>query len=216
MMLQKILFLCLMLVSVLFATGCTGTDTPSSAVPVSLTISPGPAIVRTNQVPVTLQPSASATAEATPAPARIFSGEHHWAEYRINNTITLPPNPRYQWEYAVRLERSYEDVNGTPAVHEKISVIADDSVWRDGNLVTINNGFHATEEAYCERATKRFLGGTSTVNGAGLDNQIETIPGDDTYHGDRHWGWLLISPFEEMDDPISFEGTKSVTVPAGT
>ena len=43
------------------------------------------------------------------------------------------------------------------------------------------NGFHATEDTYVERSTKRFLGGPYTGSGGGLDNYKQTIPGDDTY-----------------------------------
>jgi len=95
-------------------------------------------------------------------------------------------------------------------------VTGDDSGWKDGILVTTKNGFHATEDTYFERSTKRFLGGTYTRSGGGLDNYKQTVPGDDTYREDHNWGWLLISPFDEMNHQLSPEGVESVTIPAGT
>lgn len=209
--------LILVLFTLIFTVGCTSTETPQPQIYASQTPVTHPTGTGTPEVSMTLQSSAAAlaTSLATPVPAVVFSGEYRWAEYRINNTITLPPNPRYQWEYAARIERFDEEYYGIPAVHEKITVTGDDDRWEDGKLVTTKNGFHATENTYFERATKRFLGGTYTGDGAGLDNFSETVPGDETRHEDRHWGWLLISPFEEPDGPLSYEGTESVTVLAG-
>lgn len=218
MTLQKLSFLSLILVSMILATGCTGTGSPSSPVTEPLTITADSTGLRNPDVPVTLQPSASTATEAvtTPVTARIFNGEYHWAEYRINNTITLPPNPRYQWEYAARIERSYEVYNGTPAIHENVTVTGDDGEWIDGELVTTKNGFHATENTYYERSSKRFLGGIYTSSGAGRGNFSETVPEDAAYRGDHNWGWLLVSPFEDLNMSLSHDGTDPVTVPAGT
>ncbi|WP_292346907.1 MULTISPECIES: hypothetical protein [unclassified Methanoregula] len=167
---------------------------------------------------MSLQPSAAAAAEAVPSPvpARIFSGEYRWAEYRINNTITLPPNSRYQWEYAARIERSYEECNGTPAIHENVTVTGDYGEWIGNELVTTKNGFHATENMYYERSTKRILGGTFTSSGAGRNYFSETVPEDVVYRGDHAGGWLLISPFEDLNTSLSYDGKDPVTVPAGT
>ena len=210
--------LVLVLISLVFAAGCTDSEIPPPPVHDSRTLGTNPTGSETPGISLTPQsPSViPSTLQATPVPVRIFNGEYQWAEYRINNTITLPPNPRYQWEYLARIERSYEHYNGIPAIHEIVTVTGDDSGWKDGEHFITKNGFHATENTHFERTTKRFLGGTSTVTGTGLDNFTETLQGDDTYRGDRHWGWLLISPFEEMNDPLLDNGTESVIVPAGT
>lgn len=192
--------------------GCTDSVPSASSEPASQSTT---TIIKTIGTTIS-QPATSIKITVTESPVKIFNGEYRWVEYRINNTITLPPNPRYQWEYAARIERSFEVYHGTPAVHEIISVTGDDSDWEDGILVTTKNGFHATEDTYFERSTKRFLGGTYTGSGGGLDNFKQTVPGDDTYREDYNWGWLLISPFEEMDHQLFPDGVESVTIPAGT
>lgn len=206
----------LLVIIAVFLAGCTHPDEPVVPTPVPMTVTP----ISTSDsiVVLTAVPHTAVTTQVTQAsiPVRIFSGEYDWAEYRINNTITLPPNPRYQWEYAARIERSPEDYNGIPAIHETITISGDDSKWRDGKLVTVKGAFHARETRYYERSTKRFLGGTSSRSGAGCDPYDETLPGDDTYREDRNWGWLLIAPFEDTNSYLYDEGSESVTVPAGT
>ena len=217
MIIRNFCFIISLLVSLVLIAGCTNTDIPTLPATSAQTLPSDLTGIRTPDVSITrLQPAAAIPVATTPAPVNIFNGEYHWAEYRINNTITLPPNPRYQWEYAARIERSYEQYNGIPAIHEKITITGDDSGWKDGKLITTKNGFHATENTYFERSTKRFLGGIYTLSGAGLDNHKETVPADDVYREDHNRGWLLISPFEEMNNPLSFQGLEPVTVPAGT
>lgn len=205
----------LVLAAVLLA-GCTGPDEPAAPVPIQQTGNPQvtpagtaamiPATFTVTTIPVT----------PTESPVKIFNGEYRWAEYRINNTITLPPNPRYQWEYRARIRRSAETYKGIPAMHELVTVTGDHSYWKDGKQITIKDGYRSTEDRYYERSTKRFLGGTFNASGEGVDDPARILPGDDVYREDRNWGWLLISPFEEMNTPLVFRGVESVTVPAGT
>lgn len=205
----------LVLAAVLLA-GCTGPDEP--AAPVLVQQTGNPPVTPAGMAPKIMAPLTVTTIPVIPteSPVKIFRGDYHWAEYRINNTITLPPNPRYQWEYRARIQRSAETWKGILATHELVTVTGDHSYWKDGMRIVIKDGYHATEDRYYERSTKRLLGGTFRASGEGVDDPGQILPGDDVYREDRNWGWLLISPFEEMNSPLVFRGVESVTVPAGT
>ena len=98
--------------------GCTDSVPSPSSEPASQSTT---AIIKTIGTTIS-QPATSIKITVTESPGKIFDGEYRWAEYRINNTITLPPNPRYQWEKIDRLERTDTDYNGTTAIREKITV----------------------------------------------------------------------------------------------
>lgn len=206
-MMREIITILLVITAVLFA-GCTGQDEPGIPEQVQQTITPVSTSFGTVAMTTVTRPVTTVHVITTESPIRIFNGEYHWAEYRINNTVTMPPNPRYQWEYNAKNERSSELYNGIPAIHEKITITGDDD--------NFDNAYYETENMYFEKSTKRFLGGTITIRRNGVDEPEEFLPGDDIFHEDRNWGRLLISPFEEINMSLSAEGVESVTVPAGT
>lgn len=195
-----------LLIALTAVTGCTESVQPVQPVTTPLvTETPAPHTSQiTAIVSVTSQPVTTVQVTVTESPIKIFNGEYHWAEYRINETATFPPNPRKWWEYDAKIERSYEVHDGVPAIHEKTTVTCD--------------AFHENENYYFERSTKRFLGGTIDLRlkGEGVDRPTEIVPADKTYHGGNIRSWLIILPFENFNISLTFNGVESVTVPAGT
>jgi hypothetical protein len=145
-------------------------------------------------------------------------GEYRWAEYRENNTVTMPPNPRYQWEYVVKTERFPGPYKGNPAIHYKVTLTSDYSEWVGNELITTKDGMVLVSDAYYDPSTDRFVGETTTETVKGV-----TGPSSDSssyysqhYREDSPGGWSGITPFGEMNIPLTAQGTESVTVPAGT
>jgi hypothetical protein len=200
--------------------GCTGPGTPVPPVQVSqaiTTMSTVPVIPAVTAVRQTAPPVALETT-ATPVHARIFTGDYHRVGYRENNTVTMPPNPRYQWEYALTMEKSSGNYEGSPAVHYKITSVSDYPEWVGQVNVITKNGRVTVEDTYYEPSTDRFLGVTTTGTIKGVaDPSADSI----TYsparqREDSPGGWLGITPFGEMNITLTDMGTESVTVPAGT
>jgi len=160
------------------------------------------------------------TQETTPSPAsiRVFAGNYHWVEYRENNTVTMPPNPRFQWEFAVRVERSPENYNGSPAIHYKITTTSDYPEWIGDILVNTKNGRIDVEDSYYEASTDRVLGKTmtETIKGEMKPAVDYTAYLSGYHHEDSPGGYLGIDPFGEMNVSLNFLGIESVKVPAGT
>ncbi|MFA5269261.1 MAG: hypothetical protein WC379_14940 [Methanoregula sp.] len=214
--LGRIVTILLVITAFLFA-GCTGLDEPAVPEQVQPTITPVSTSNGTVAMTTALHPATTVQVTATESPVKIFNGEYHWVEYRINNTVTLVPGHRTQTEYGAKNERSSEMYNGIPAIHEKITITGDSyDGTSDGKIITIKNGFHNTDNLYFEKSTKRFLGGTRAVSKAGVDEPEEILPGDENYCEDCYRSWLEINPFEEMNVSLSADGLEPVTVPAGT
>lgn len=206
----------LLVITVVLFAGCTGQDDPGVPEHVQQTITP---VSTTHGTPAMTQvphPVTMVQVTTTESPVKVFNGEYHWVEYRINNTATYVPGTRTQWEYVAKNERSSELYDGIPAIHEKITVIGDIYDWKDGERITLKNAFHLTENLYFEKSTKRFLGGTVASSRAGVAQPEEILPGDETYCENCRPSWLGINPFEEMNISLSAEGGESVTVPTGT
>jgi hypothetical protein len=200
--------------------GCTGPGTPVTPVQDQQTITTtSPALVQpaVTAVRQTASPVAAETT-TTPVQARIFTGEYHRVEYRENNTVTMPPNPRYQWEYALTMERSAGNYEGSPAVHYKITSVSDYPEWVGQVNVITKNGQVTVEDSYYEPSTGRFLGVTTTGTIKGVaDPSADSISYSPTrLREDSPGGWLGITPFGEMNITLTDRGTESVTVPAGT
>jgi hypothetical protein len=177
----------------------------------------------TNGTPVSAtsqHPTSPITPETTASPAavRVFTGDYHWVEYRENNTVTMPPNPRFQWVFAVRVERSKGNYNGSPSIHYKITTTSDYPEWIGDSLVNTKNGRIDVEDSYYEASTDRFLGETMTET---IKGKAKPAVDFNAYLSGHHredspGGYLGIEPFGEMNIPLSDKGTESVTVPAGT
>jgi hypothetical protein len=158
----------------------------------------------------------------TANPVKIFNGEYHWAEYRENNSVTMPPNPRSSWIYNHKIERSTGNYQGRPAVHYTITTISDYPYLAD-NVVTITkDGSVFVDDAYYDVSTGRYLGGTLSSTIKGVVQPSETYPHDNSENNSQFTsgagpgGWMGLSPFGEMTMTFTDQGTESVTLPSGT
>lgn len=155
---------------------------------------------------------------ATKSPARIFNGEYHWVEYRLKSSTTMPPNPRSSWLYNIKMERSAEVYNGSPANHYKTTIISDYPVLANDIVTIVKDGSISVEDLYFNPSTNSYLGGkySETIKG------VLQPPQDYSEFNSRHnqvdspGGWLGFSPFCEMNVTLADLGTESVIVPAGS
>ena len=129
----------------------------------------------------------------------------------------MPPNPRYQWEYVVKTERTDDNYKGIPAFHFKITSTSDYAEWVGDKPVNTVNGQISVSDIYYTRSTDRFLGGTWTETIKGVSKPADYS----AYYArqsreDKPGGDMGITPFGEMNITLTDKGTDSVTVPAGT
>lgn len=197
--------------------GCTDiAPSEPSVTPPQITAT---AIVTTDSPVATTPPQPVTTAEviATGNPLRVFTGDYHWVEYRKNNTVTLPPNPRYQWEYVVKAERTDETYKGTPAIRFRITSTSDYGEWVGDKLLTTPNGEISFSDIYYNRTSDLFLGGTwtETIKGVAKTADYSAYYAQQSQDGKPN-GDMGITPFGEMNITLADEGTEPVTVPAGT
>lgn len=149
----------------------------------------------------------------------VFNGDYRWAGYRENNTITLPPNPRYQWENTVRTERSTGSFEGTPAIHYRITSAGDYAeCCLDNTVITTKGGRVSVTDRYYDASTFAFLGGMMTETIKGNEQPAMDLSGTGREHHreDKPEGEMGITPFGEMNITLTYGGTESVTVPSGT
>jgi hypothetical protein len=210
-----ILFL---IIAVMVTAGCADT-VPAASTPSTLGVTPtavkppGPPIATTGWLAAaTVQPG---SAKSPPA---VFTGEYHWAEYRENDTVTMPPNPRYQWEYSLRVEKSTGEYGGGPAIHYRITRISDYPEWVGATLTRVKDGWVVVEDTYYEPLTNRFLGEARREMVKGV---VNPDAGSYAYYTDhcreeRPCGEMGFEPFAELNITLTDEGKESVTVPAGS
>jgi hypothetical protein len=214
---SKCFFMILLVTGAIVFSGCT--NSAPSGPPVT-TPQIAPSVTETTNSPVATisrQPVTPAEVKATENPARTFTGDYHWVEYRKNNTVTLPPNPRYQWEYAVRAERTDDTYMGTPAIRFRITSTSDYGEWVGNNLVNTPNGQISFSDIYYDRTSDMFLGGTWTETIKGVTKNADyTAYYVQQSREDKPGGDMGITPFGEMNITLADRGTESVTVPAGT
>jgi hypothetical protein len=147
---------------------------------------------------------------------KVFNGDYHWVEYRNNNTVTMPPNPRYQWEYALKTERSSGSYQGIPAIHYKITSTSDYSEWIGDKLMHTTNGRIGVSDRYYDISSNTFLGGTWAETIKGIVKPVMDLPVNEQFsREDRPAYDMGIEPFGEMNITLIYQGTESVTVPAG-
>jgi hypothetical protein len=203
-------------IAVLLA-GCTGSSPsqPTITIPqitstvIKTTVSPAVIIDR--------QPATTVEVKKTVNPVKIFTGDYHWVEYRENNTVTMPPNPRFQWEYALKTERTDENYKGSPAIHFKITTTSDYAEWIGDKLVRTANGRIAVSDIYYNSSTNKFLWGawTEAIKGVSKTGDYSASYAQLSREG-KPSGDMGITPFGEMNITLTDKGTDSVTVPAGT
>ena len=206
----------LVIVAVVF-TGCTDSapSAPSvmtqkiTVIAKKTTLSPSITPART--------PATTVEDKATENPVKVFNGDYRWVEYRNNNTVTMPPNPRYQWEYALKTERSSGSYKGIPAIHFKITSTSDYSEWVGDKLMHTTNGRIAVSDRYYDISSNKFLGGTWAETIKGIMKPVTDLPVNELFsRDDRPTYEMGIEPFGEMNITLIYQGTESVTVPAGT
>jgi hypothetical protein len=206
-----------LIITTAFFAGCTDSaaQAPSDTTPqITSTIAK---TTRTPSVTITRQPVTTVHVTTTENTVKIFNGDYHWVEYRNNNTVTMPPNPRYQWEYAIRTERSNGNYKGIPAIHYKITSTSDYAEWISDKLIHTANGMITVSDRYYDISTNRFLGGTSTETIKGIVKPATDLQiNDQISREDRPAGYLGIEPFGEMNLTLTYKGIETVTVPAGT
>jgi len=165
------------------------------------------------------QPSITVQVEVTESPVKVFNGEFQWVEYRENNTVTMPPNPRYQWESDVKMERSTGKYEGSPAIHYKVTTISDYGECCINNAVTTTkDGQIAVEDTYYDTSTNRFLGETrtETIKGVLKPAVDSSVYYTEHCREDQPCGEMGFEPFSEMNITLTYQGRESLTVPAGT
>ena len=163
------------------------------------------------------QPSITVQVKVIESPVKVFNGDYRWVEYRENNTVTLPPNPRYQWEYALKTERSSGNYKGIPAIHYKITSTSDYSEWVGDKLMDTTNGRIAVSDRYYDISTNRFLGGTWAETIKGIVKPVTDLPVNEQFSREDMPSYEMgITPFGEMNITFTGQGTESVRVPAGT
>jgi len=200
-----------------FFAGCTDSVAQAPSVTTPQITSTIAKTTGTPPVTTTRQPAITLQVTATENPVKIFGGDYHWVEYRNNNTVTMPPNPRYQWEYALKTERSSGSYKGIPAIHYKITSTSDYSDWVGDKLTHTANGRIAVSDRYYDKSTNKFLGGTWAETIKGIVKPVTDLPVNEQFsREDRPTYEMGITPFSEMNITLTYEGIETVTVPAGT
>ncbi len=210
-------FTILLVMGAIVSSGCTDSALSGPSVNTPQIV---PTVIDTTDSPVATiprQPVTTAEVKVTGNPVRVFTGGYHWVEYRKNNTVTLPPNPRYQWEYAVKAERTDDTYKGTPAIRFRITSTSDYGEWVGDKLVNTPDGQISFSDIYYDRTSDLFLGGTwtETIKGVTKTADYSAYYAQQSREGKPN-GDMGITPFGEMNITLADKGTESVTVPAGT
>jgi len=212
----------LLVVVAALSAGCTDillSASPVTPPQITETAVPYPQQITTT-VTVPQQPVITVQVTATERPIRIFTGEFHWVEYRENNSVTMPPNSRSSWIYYHRLERSTGIYKGSPAIHDTVTTVSDFPEYCINETVTITrNGSVFIADTYLDASTGRYLGGTLKTSIKGVAQPPDEYPADDSgstsQTGTGIGGWMGFTPFDELNIPLTGQGTESITVPAG-
>ncbi len=161
------------------------------------------------------QPATTVQVKTTEKPT-VF-GEYSWVEYRNNITVTMPPNPRYQWEMDEKVEHSSVIYKGIPAIHYTLTETSDYPEWVGNTLIHTANGRITVTDRYFDVSTNAFLGGTTSETLKGTAKPLTDLPVDTQFsREDRPSYEMGIMPFGEMNITLTYGGTESVTVPVGT
>jgi hypothetical protein len=212
-----LVFAIFLIITAVFFAGCTDSAAQAPSVTPPQITSTIAKTTGTPPITTTRQPAITVQVTATENPVRIFTGDYRWVEYRNNNTVTMPPNPRYQWEYALKAERSSSNYKGIPAIRFKITSTSDYSEWVGDKLTHTANGRIAVSDTYYNISTNKFLGGTWSETLKGIVKPATDLPVNGQFsREDRPGGYLGIEPFGEMNITLTYEGIETVIVPAGT
>jgi hypothetical protein len=208
----------ILLVATIVFTGCSD-STPSSPL---VSTPPGTSnITKVIATPEAANERQIATTVQTTVPAipdKVFNGDYHWAEYRNIISVTMPPNPRSQWIYAIKMEKSTENYRGTSAIHYRFTSTSDYPELVGNNVTLTKDGQIAVHDFYYDNSTNIFLGDTMSEIIKGVRKPAVNSSG---YYSKHHreaspGGYLGIEPFGEMNVSLVNLDIESVTVPAGT
>jgi hypothetical protein len=206
----------LFVIAVVF-TGCIGSAPSEPSVTTPQITATGTTTAGTTAVTPAQQPPVTLSSGTSGNPARVFGPDYHWVEYRNNITVTLPPNPRYQWEYDIKTERSMGNYAGTPAIHYKITETMDYPEWIGDKLTRTPKGWIIVTDRYFDASTNKFMGGTTTETIKGTSKPATDIPASELFSRENRPSYEMgITPFGEMNITLTYQGTESLTVPAGT
>jgi hypothetical protein len=216
---MKFLQICitvLLVTSAVLFSGCTDSAPSQPAITTPHLTS---TVIKTTVPPavtISRQPATPVEVKKTVNMVKIFNGDYHWVEYRENNTVTMPPNPRFQWEYILKAERTDDNYQGSPAIHFKITSTSDYAEWIGDKLVNTPNGQISVSDISYNRSTNTFLGGTwtETIKGVSKTADYSAYYSHQSREG-KPGGDMGITPFGEMNITLTDKGTESVTVPAG-
>ena len=188
----KILFL--LIITAAISAGCTDSG---NSTPVDNTPQATQTAIETTNTPVET-PSPQTEGELKKGDevnsTDVFGRNYSWCEYRDNITSEMPPNGVVQRFYSSRTERSVDEYNGIPAIHYRY--ISKGETW---SVVT---------DQYIDAAISEQLGGILINTRDGQINSIENLTAEPLNQENR--------PFGEKIHTFVYQGTESVTVPAGT
>ncbi|MDO9326505.1 MAG: hypothetical protein Q7T80_16265 [Methanoregula sp.] len=214
---RKIITILLVITAVLFA-GCTGQDEPvvPEQVPQTIThVSMSSGTAAMTQVP---HPVTTVQVTTTENPVKVFNGKYNWVEYRENSSVTMPPNPRSSWIYDIKMERTEENYLGSPAVHEKFTILSDYPELSNNSVTITKDGSIEITDIYFHRSTNKYLSGKWSRRVKGVEQTPEDYSDFYSRHNqeDNPSGWLGIEPFCEPNTTLTGMRTESITVPSGT
>ena len=165
----------MLVVTAVAVAGCANTG-PSSAAPTGANGSPA------SGAATPLSPQVGSIVNST----SVFGTNYNWIEYKTTAMIGGK-----EMTTDLKAERSTADYQGTPAIHEKMTV-------------TTSTGTSMVYDVYYDTAMATRLGGTSTItyNGRTMTQNINTST-------------PVMNNFNQAS-PLTFAGVEPVSVPAGT
>lgn len=211
-------FALVLIIVAVFLSGCSGSAPPEPSVTGPQAT---PTVMKTTGTPTAItahQPATTVQVNVTESPVRVFNGDYRWVEYRENNSVTMPPNPRSSWVYNIKMERSSENCQGSPAIHYKITTISDYPELANNIVTVTKDGSITNEDSYYDTSTNRFLKATwsETIKGVLKPTGDFSAYYSGHYREDSPGGSMGIMPFGEMNITLTYAGVETITVPAGT
>ena len=129
----------------------------------------------------------------------------------------MPPNPRFQWETLVRVDRFAGCMGMSSAIGYNTSEAADYSEWVGQNKVVTPGGMVSVFNECYDKGTGKLLSGTAMEILKGMPQQPVNLLAEKQYSPeDRPNGIMGIEPFWELNLSLKAVGTESISVPAGS
>ena len=197
---RALIIVVFLILTAVFSAGCTGTEnakTPADNTPqptqITAEATPVPGETTAPQDKGVLKPGEQVSS------TKIFSRNYCWYEYRHNTTSEMPPNGVVQNIVIVKIERKKTEYNGEPAIYMK-------TTYKPKTYKA--EGWTSVYEHYYNTAMTIHLGGKRTEIKEGQLPEIEDLPVKELDEESK--------PFGEKNFTFVYQGTESITVPAGT